>query len=60
MEKYTELTGQPLAWGVHTTITTEQLDKFVFFCVVLIMLGILGIFLPQRLVEPLSGPIEIP
>lgn len=60
MEKYTELTGQPLAWGVHTKITTEQLDKFVLFCVVLITLGIFGIFLPQRLVAPLSGPIEIP
>lgn len=60
MEKYTELTGQPLAWGVHTKITTDQLDKFVLFCVVLITLGIFGIFLPQRLVAPLSGPIEIP
>lgn len=59
-EKYVELTGMPMIYGTHMTVTAEQFSSFLMVCLALIMIAWVGYFATKHIVQILRGPIVIP
>lgn len=59
-EKYVELTGMPMIYGMHMTVTSEQFMHFIILCSVLIMMALVGYFATKHITQILRGPIVIP
>lgn len=57
---YQELTGMPLANGVHMSVTADQMWKFFIICVFLWFLVLVGYFASKHLSALFAGPIVLP